>query len=254
MQLRIHSNYWHTFTNLLTMQNKRAALYFSLLFTLIFATLLSTSCKKGDFVGTTTNSDDETGLPADSISYIAYYVTNSLNAGEPHYMVASGVDGFRINNSSDTGSFTLQFANDALVSDNTHTNDWLFCDAPYDIAGVDNFKFVCRWLNTSFGSNLLSGKTYNLNEIRDNNPVPVSETNGAVTYTHSSKTMAYIAGFNSVSGVSQPQPLNSYLIVSSINNDLAAGTFTLAFGCATSDGSAYTNYVKGVFNKVPVYK
>ncbi len=115
------------------------------------------------------------------------------------------------------------------------------------------FDFVCQWTGDSTAT-LTPGKTYNLNEMRDNKAVPVTETNGYVSYNHFHTNSILVVSLNSISGVNEPEALNSYLTITKVENNTASGTFSLAFGCTANgnSGNAYSNYVKGVFNKIPI--
>lgn len=221
------------------------------LFGLIFLSFF-TSCGKNNVgIGKT----EDSGIPSQDIPYVSYYVVNNKTVSNVHYLTADNVQEFQLSKKNDTTSFQLQFSNQAVLSDNSHTNEWIFCESNYDVDGVDQFQFYCQW-PTDSTEVLIIGKTYNLNEIRDSKPLSIAESNGFATYRHLHRDLSLVTSFSTLAAITDPQPQDSYLIINNLDNNTASGTFTLAFRCTANNFAAtnYVNYVKGVFNKVPVVK
>lgn len=232
------------------MKTKASCKIIAYLLGLVVPLFLITGCGKTNVA---IRENDDNGIPNQDIPYISYYVVNNKTVTNIHYLTASNIDQFHLSKGNDTASFYMQFSNGAVTSDNSHTNEWIFCDSSYDKEGVDQFDFFCQW-QTDSAVKLTVGRTYNLNEIRDSKSVPLEETNGFVTYRHTHRDLALITSLSTIAAITDPQPQNSYLIINNIENNTASGTFTLAFSCKPDNYAnlRYVNYVKGMFHKVPI--
>ncbi len=119
------------------MRTNQAPTCLSIISILLIVSTLSFSCGKDNIPRNNISDDEESGLPGVENPYIAYYVMNNITVDNPHYLAATSIDNFVLSKRNDTSSFTLRFTNALLKSDNTHTNNWIFCDSSYDINGAD---------------------------------------------------------------------------------------------------------------------